>query len=221
LKTPITSIIGYINAINDGTIKDTKQIEDAIDIIFTKSLTMERLINDLIQLSKLETKQFSMQFMRIEANELAIDLMSRHKLDIKTAHLTLRYKIDREALSKKYLIIDLERIDQVFANLISNAIKYTKAKDSIIIKFGIDSTKDNFYVSVTDTGSGISQDDLPHIFDRFYMSSTVSEEKRMSSTGLGLTISKEIIAAHRGTIFAKSRLGKGSTFTFTIPLYKD
>ncbi|MDD4582819.1 MAG: PAS domain-containing sensor histidine kinase [Eubacteriales bacterium] len=221
LKTPITSILGYINAIKDDTIKDIKQIEDAIDIIFAKSLTMERLINDLFQLSKLETKQFSMQFMRIEANELAIDLISRHKLDIKAAQLTLSYKIDREALSNKYLIIDLERIDQVFANFISNAIKYTKEKDRIIIKFGIDSAKENFYVSVTDNGCGIARDDLPHIFNRFYMSSTGSEEKRMSGTGLGLTISKEIIAAHRGTIYAKSRLGKGSTFTFTIPLYKD
>lgn len=219
LRTPITSILGYVSALKDGIIKDQDEISSAMDIISNKSLMLERLINDLFQLSKLETKQFSFNFMRVDILELSENLLDKHLLEIKTADLKLTYKIDHAALTNCYIIADQHRIVQVFSNIISNAIKYTNPKDKLNIKFGLNRKKDSFSVSISDTGVGVCQSDLPFIFDRFYKSATPSVGRQASSTGLGLTISKEIIDAHNGTISVSSKSEKGSTFIFTIPLY--
>lgn len=219
LRTPITSILGYVSALKDGTIKDDADVSSAMDIIANKSLTLERLINDLFQLSKLETRQFSFRFMRVDVLELSENLINKHLLDIKNADLKLDYKIDCNGLSNCYIIADTQRIFQVFSNIISNAIKYTSPKDKLIIKFGLNKKKDSFLVSITDTGMGVCQSDLPFIFDRFYKSAVPSAGRQASSTGLGLTISKEIIDAHNGTISVSSKHEKGSSFIFTIPLY--
>lgn len=215
LKTPITSILGYVNAIKDGTIEADNDKEEAIDIIFSKTQTLRRLIDDLIQLSKLETKQFSFHFTVVKADELAKNLVDQHLMDIKSANIKVEHKINYKALNNRFLIVDAERITQVFSNIITNSIKYTKAGGKITIKIGSKSKKNYFYVSITDNGVGIDPKDLPYIFDRFYKDPT----KPNRSTGLGLTISKEIITAHNGIIDVKSELNKGSTFTFYIPFY--
>lgn len=221
LKTPITSILGYVNALKDGTMSDVHEKEEAMEIISAKALTLERLIKDLFQLSKLETKQFTFRFMHLNTAELSKDLINQHILEIKTAGLKLSFKINDKELENSYIIVDPERISQVFSNIISNAIKYTVPNDKLGVKFSLDRKKENYIVSIYDSGIGISQEDLPYIFDRFFKANSASQSKRESSTGLGLAISKEIISAHKGTIYAKSQLGKGSTFTFTIPIYKE
>jgi signal transduction histidine kinase len=221
LRTPVTSILGYVNALKDGTINSDKDISKAVDIIDVKSRTLERLINDLFQLSKLETGQFSFHFMRMNALELSNDLINRHLLDIRSAGLNPEYKIQSKDLSEIYLIVDPERIDQVFSNIIINAIKYSKENGKISIKVTLEQKTKEFSVAILDNGAGIPKDDLPFIFDRFYKGNPSPNHKRMPSTGLGLTISKEIIAAHHGTISAKSYPDKGSTFTFTIPIYTE
>lgn len=221
LKTPVTSILGYVNALKDGTLRSEAEISKAVDIIFTKSQTLERLISDLFQLSKLETGQFSFHFMRVNALELSKDLINHHLLDIRTAGLTPEYRIQSKAISDTYLIVDPERIDQVFSNIITNAIKHSKENGKISIKIGLDPEAKEYYVAISDTGTGIVKEDLPYIFDRFYRGSSVTLQKREPSTGLGLTISKEIITAHKGQITAKSHPEKGSTFRFTIPIYID
>jgi signal transduction histidine kinase len=213
--------LGYVNALRDGTIEDKQLKEEALDIIFAKSLTLEHLIKELLQLSKLETKQFSFCFMLINTAELSRDLINQHIFDIKTAGLKLTFKINKGVLMDKYIIVDPERISQVFSNIIFNAIKFTLPNDKLDVKFGLDKKNENYTVTVYDSGSGISQNDLPFIFDRFFKAGSATQSKRESNTGLGLAISKEIIEAHKGTIIARSRLGKGSAFTFTIPLYKE
>ncbi len=220
LKTPITSILGYVNALNDGTLNTTEEKKSALEIISSKALTLEHLINDLFQLSKLETNQFSFNFMHISALEISQDLINQHLLDIKTAGLKSIIEINKEQLSKINIIADPKRIDQVFSNIIFNAIKYTEENDKLIIKFYLDKNLKNYVISISDTGLGISQEDLPFIFDLFYKSQTATLRKENGS-GLGLTISKEIIAAHGGEIWVKSNPGKGSTFTFSIPIYED
>lgn len=221
LKTPVTSIVGYVNALKDGTLRNQEDVESAIDIIAAKSRTLERLINDLFQLSKLETNQFSFHFLRTDAVELSKSLLNKHMLDIRTAELKLDYKIPYRALSGVYLVVDPERIGQVFANIVNNAIRFTAPGGRLSIKFGLDPSKNSYTVSVADSGSGIRPEDLPHIFDRFYRAGSGTAVRAGASTGLGLTISKEIISAHQGTLTAKSPPGKGSVFTFTIPVYKE
>lgn len=221
LKTPITSILGYVNALNDGTINRPDERKDAMDIISTKALLLEHLINDLFQLSKLESNQFSFDFMHLSALDLSRQLIGDHLLDIKSARIKPVIELDIPILEGRNIIADPKRIDQVFSNIVFNAIKYTEPNDKIKIKFGADSVLRNYTVAVSDSGSGIPPEDLPYIFDRFFKSHTPIRNGREAGSGLGLTISKEIINAHGGTISVKSNLGKGSTFTFTIPIYYD
>jgi signal transduction histidine kinase len=221
LKTPITSILGYVNALNDGTIDSPKERGDAMELISSKALLLEHLINDLFQLSKLESNQFSFDFMHLSALDLSQQLIDSHLLDVKSAGIRPIIELDSQILSDKYIIADPKRIDQVFSNILFNAIKYTQANDKIKIKFGVDQGLKNFIVNISDSGIGIPQEDLPYIFDRFFRAQTPVRTGKEIGSGLGLTISKEIINAHGGTISAKSNLGKGSTFTFTIPVYYD
>jgi len=221
LKTPITSILGYVNALIDGTISNPKERNDAMEIISSKALLLEHLINDLFQLSKLESNQFSFNFMHLSALDLSRQLVDKHLLDIKSADIKPVIELNPLVLHEIYIIADPNRIDQVFSNIIFNAIKYTEPGDKIKIKFDVDQGLKNYQVSISDSGVGIRKEDLPYIFDRFYKARTPVRSARDAGSGLGLTISKEIIIAHGGTISAKSNPGKGSTFTFTIPIYRD
>ena len=221
LKTPITSILGYVNALNDGTINAPKEKLAAMEIISTKALLLEHLINDLFQLSKLESNQFSFNFMHLSALDLSKQLISQHLLDIKSAKIKPIIEMEIPALTGKNIIADPKRIDQVFSNIVFNAIKYTEPNDKLKIKFGIDHGSKNYIVTISDSGIGIPQDDLPYIFDRFFKAHTPIRAGKETGSGLGLTISKEIITAHGGTISARSNLGKGSTFTFCIPIFYD
>ncbi len=211
LKTPLTSVLGYVNALKDGTIKNKHEVENAIDIIFSKTQTLRRLIDDLMQLSKLETKQFSFNFAYVQASDLVKQLVNEQSMDIKSANVDVTYKINYKVLKDKLLIADTERIIQVYSNIITNSLKYTKENGKIIVKIG--SRRRQLFVSVWDNGTGIDPKDMPYIFDRFYKDPTRANK----STGLGLTISKEIIDAHKGKIIAKSELNKGCTFIFYIP----
>lgn len=221
LKTPITSILGYVNALNDGTINNPKEKKAAMDIISSKALLLEHLINDLFQLSKLESNQFSFNFMHLAALDLSRQLIDQHLLDIKSAKIKPIIEFESQSLTGKNIIADPNRIDQVFSNIVFNAIKYTEPNDKLKIKFGTDHDSKNYIVSISDSGIGIPQEDLPYIFDRFFKSHSPVRPGKEAGSGLGLTISKEIIAAHGGSISAKSNLGKGSTFTFSIPIYYD
>jgi len=221
LKTPITSILGYVNALNDETLSGPEEKKAAMEIISSKALLLEHLINDLFQLSKLESNQFSFNFMHLSALELSQQLIDQHFLDIKTAKIKPIIDIEIHSLSGKKIIADPKRIDQVFSNIIFNAIKYTKPNDKIKIKFGLDQGSRNYVVSISDSGIGIPQEDLPYVFDRFFKAHAPIREGKEIGSGLGLTISKEIITAHGGDISVRSNLGKGSTFTFSIPFYED
>ncbi len=221
LKTPVTSILGYINALKDETIGGDNERSAAIDTIFSKALTLENLIQDLFQLSKLETNQFSFKFMQLSPLELISSLIDKYSLDIKNADLRLITDIDAQSLSDISIIADPERIGQVFSNILFNALNYSSKNGKITIKSGLTAEKDFFFVSITDTGAGIPKEDLTNIFTRFYRVQSTARAPVPGGSGLGLTISKEIIEAHHGSINAKSRLEKGSTLIFTIPVYEE
>ncbi len=221
LKTPVTSINGYARALLDNIITDPHERADALNLIYTKSLMLERLISDLFQLSKLETNQFSFQYMEMTADVLCKQLIEKHSYDIVSRKLDLVININYNELENQYIICDSERINQVFSNLLNNAFKHSDESGKIIMNFGINKKSSSLEISITDTGTGISADDLPHVFDRFYKSPNLNNPKNPAGTGLGLTISKEIIEAHGGNIYAKSMFGKGATFNFTIPIYED
>lgn len=222
LRTPITSMAGYLAALKDGTISNDEDKKESMDIITAKTLTLKKLIDDLDQLSKLETHQFTFDFMLCSAGDTAQLLTSNTLSDISSAGFEVSMDCDINQLSKYWIVIDYDRIYQVFSNLITNAIKYSQDDKSIFMEFKIDEPQENFIISVKDHGIGIKEEHVPHVFDRFYRAGkNDTNQLNIEGRGLGLTLCKEIMTAHQGDIYAESTYGCGSTFTFIIPLYKE
>lgn len=222
LRTPITSILGYITAMLDGTITEPLARNNYLEIIQSKSMMLQRLIEDLFQLTQLESKQISFNFSQITVNELAEEMTNKYAWEIKSAGLHFKSSLPAFHLADSAeLIIDFERIHQVFSNLIFNAIKNTPASGTIHITYELIDLRGKSFllVKVQDNGSGIREQDLNHVFDRFYKGPQSNSSKRIGS-GLGLTIAREIVEAHQGKIWVESQYKVGSTFLFTLPIYQ-
>lgn len=220
LKTPLTSILGYVTALRDDTVTDMTQRREMLDLIYNKSLTLDKLIFDLVQLSKLETHQFPLDFSLVKCRELADTLISGHVHDGDDFDITIEYSIS-DRIRSQMLAADVDRIDQVFTNLISNALRFTEKGNKINVEFDLNNDYTYFTFSVTNYGSIISREDLTHIFDRFYRVKKGQPSANERSSGLGLTISKELILAHNGNIDAESNPTHGTVFTVSIPLFDE
>lgn len=219
-RTPVTLIAGYLTAIEDGTFSGEAERNEAMKIITAKTMLLKNLIDDLEQLSKLETQQFTFDFVTYTITDIADYLGKENCADLDAAGFEVELTYDRNKLQKHWVIADQNRINQVFSNILVNAMKYSAGSKKILIRFELDAAAENFLVSVRDFGVGISPEKLINIFDRFYRDSTRTPEA--SGRGLGLTICKEIIVAHGGKITAVSNPDfVGSKFIFTIPLYKE
>lgn len=194
---------------------------DYLEFIYKKSLHLQRLVQDLFQLTQYDSGQGYFNFSQITIRELIEQAVEKYQIDVteRKHSFHLSFEQDPEFLGA-FLIIDEERIDQVFTNIIYNSIKYTPAGGEISIQLGYqDDNKKALLVSISDTGDGIDQEELERIFERFYRSK--KNDRTKDGGGLGLTISKEIIERHKGNIWAESELGKGSIFLFTIPIYGE
>jgi PAS domain S-box-containing protein len=223
LKTPITAVIGHVSALRDEKFDNETEKKQAIETIYNKTIKLEHLIHDLFLLSKLETNQLSFDFMIIECSELGEDLLRNHRMDVTSLGRELRVKMDKRNLENIRVVADEVRIDQVFTNILSNAIRYSPAGGTITVEVSANHRKQKFYFSISDKGPGIPKEEQGQIFDRFYKRSAeeIPDLQTDFSTGLGLTICKEIVDAHGGEIYVKSSLGRGSTFMVELPLYLD
>ncbi|MBR6799901.1 MAG: PAS domain S-box protein [Firmicutes bacterium] len=222
LRTPITSIAGYLTALSDGTMSSDKEKAEAMDIITSKTLTLKKLVDELDQLTKIETHQFTFNFESYTAAEATAMMISCSVSDARSAGFDVYIDYDTNLLSDHWIIIDADRINQVFSNLVNNSIKYSMNTKKLWLDFEIDDNEENFVVSVKDSGIGIKDQHISHIFDRFYRADVKDNTLHtIEGRGLGLTLCKEIINAHQGEIFAESTYGTGSTFTFIIPIFKE
>ncbi len=222
LRTPITSIAGYLTALSDGTMSSDKEKAEAMDIITSKTLTLKKLVDELDQLTKIETHQFTFNFESYTAAEATAMMISCSVSDARSAGFDVYIDYDANLLSDHWIIIDADRINQVFSNLVNNSIKYSTNTKKLWLDFEIDDNEENFVVSVKDSGIGIKDQHISHIFDRFYRADAKDNTLHtIEGRGLGLTLCKEIINAHQGEIFAESTYGTGSTFTFIIPIFKE
>lgn len=216
LGTPMTAIQGYVKAMKDGIIQqgDPKYIS----LIYEKTLFVNRLIQDLFELSKLEARQIAFHFVPIRVQPLIQQIYDEFEVDVQEhgLHLVIPEPIP---YADTLLQIDFKRIEQVFTNLIYNAIKHTPAGGTISIDVTVTKSKNHVIIQVTDTGSGIEEADLPYLFDRFYKGEK-SRKSDSGGTGLGLAIVKEIIETHGGTVGVTSQLNQGSTFYFSLPIRK-
>lgn len=212
LKTPVTSIQALSETILDGLAPQPEQQQRYITTILQESKRLDRLIRDLLDLSQLEADELSIVCEKL--NLQAWLLAETDKLEplLTPKQLRLHTNIP-ENLPAAWG--DKDRLTQVFTNLITNAIRHSPEQSEITIS--LSATKQHIAISISDLGSGIAPADLPYIWDRFYRADK-SRARSYGGTGLGLAITKKLVAAMRGTITVHSTVGKGSTFTFTLPV---
>lgn len=185
--------------------------------IYSDTQMMARIIEDLQDLSKLESGHVAFQLERMEIQPFLRSLYERKKVLMEEEGIQFHYK--EEVSMPMTCLLDAVRIKQVYMNLVMNAQKFTPAGGVIAIDVTYPNASAHRFVkvSVQDSGRGIAQEDLPFIFDRFYKVYQNSQGE-VRGAGLGLAIAKEIIEAHGGTILVASKKGKGSVFTFTLPI---
>ncbi|HBM80767.1 MAG: HAMP domain-containing sensor histidine kinase [Clostridiales bacterium] len=210
LRSPITSIRGFIQGILDGTIAEDKE-KYYLKIALSESKRLTRLISDVLDLSRLESGEFSLKIGKFDINELIRITIIRFEKEIEEKDLSGNVVLYGDEL---YVLADRDRIGQVVSNLIDNAIKFTGNGGIITIKTSIEDRK--VVVSIGDTGVGIPEKELKLIWDRFHMVDKSRSTKK--GTGLGLSIVKQIIKQHDESIWVESEEGKGTTFYFTLTL---
>lgn len=211
LRTPLTAIRGFVETLKEGAIDDPENNRRFLNIIEAHTERLNNLINDLLQLSKIESQEIKMEFQPVVLKELVEGVVSNFKEAIKQKAHIIEINIPPDFPT---IEVDPQRIEQVFINLLDNAIKFTPQKGRICIK-AVDRGED-IRVEVSDTGIGIPQEHLPRIFERFYRVDK-ARSRELGGTGLGLSIVKHIVQAHRGKVGVESELGKGSNFFFILP----
>jgi two-component system phosphate regulon sensor histidine kinase PhoR len=214
LKTPVTSIRGFAETLLDGAMEDPDALREFLGIILDESLRLERLVGDLLDLSRIESKQLRIRLERVPVDELILSAVKTLEDRIRTKGQTLSVEIPETFM----VDVDVDRVRQIILNLLSNAMAYTPEKGAIRIRAEREST--GWLLQVSDTGIGIPTKDLPRIFERFYRVDK-ARSRDSGGTGLGLAIVKHLVEAHRGEIDVKSQVGKGTTFTIRFPLQED
>ncbi|MEK4675041.1 MULTISPECIES: sensor histidine kinase [Bacillus] len=211
LKTPITSIIGYVEGIKDGVANTPEKMDKYLTTIHTKAKHMDTLIDELFLFSKLDLNRVPFQFETVELNTFMQELIEEMQMDLSEEGIEVNLQLHASPL---YVTADCEKINRVISNLIHNSVKYMD-KEEKKITVTVSSDNNKVIVKVMDNGSGIESDTLPYIFERFYR----TEQSRNSSTGgsgLGLAIAKQIVEEHGGKIWAESELGKGTSIFFSL-----
>ncbi|MFP4457034.1 MAG: sensor histidine kinase [Clostridia bacterium] len=216
LNTPITLISGYASALSEGLVTKENQ-KKYLELIEKKSIDLSNLIDDLIELSNLETTQIKLKIVEYNIHSLIEEVYHRFKDEVVEKGLKFDIKELDNKLSYKNVLIDRKQINKVFSNLIYNSLKHTNEG---FITIRVKTNNDFAIIEVEDSGKGISEEQLPFVFDRFYKGS-ISRNSEKSGSGLGLHISKKIVSLHNGEIWAKSDENSGATFVFTIPLAKN
>lgn len=212
LKTPITSIIGYVDAIQSGVARTEEKKEKYLNIIESNAQYTNKLIDDLFLFSKLDINQMQYEFVRMPICEFLQDVIVEKQLELEESGVNVSYTID--IAKDKLLAIDGKMVYRIMSNIMSNAIKYGN-KETPEIHIEASEEPDGVKVAISDNGQGISQENLEHIFDVFFRED-VSRNKEIGGTGLGLSIAKQLVQAHGGAIIATSKMGEGTTITFTL-----
>lgn len=212
LRTPMTSIKGYVEGLKDGKAKDEETFNRYLAVIERKTESLDRLIDDLSLFSRVELGKMDMHFQVVDSRWMLDKIADSKELDFDNPETSVLMK---RPFPSVLVNVDIERITQVVDNLFENAKKYSLGQCIIIMEA---SMRENFLqVCIKDNGEGISSEDLPHIFDLFYRGEK-SRSREYGGTGLGLAICKYIIEEHGGKIWAKSRRRQGTEVCFSVPL---
>ena len=213
LRTPLTSMRSYIETLSEGAWQDQEMAPRFLKITLDETDRMIRMINDLLDLSRMDNGNLKLNLEMVNFNELVNFVLDR--FDVIISNGDKKYKIIREFTQRPLFVeVDADRMIQVIDNIMNNAIKYSPDGGKITIR--LMETHKNVILSISDQGLGISKKDLSRIFDRFYRVDKARARKQ-GGTGLGLAISKEVVKALGGTIWATSIENYGSTFYISLP----
>jgi signal transduction histidine kinase len=212
LRTPLTSIRAMTEAMADGVVTEPATVQRYHTTIRSQIESLANLINDLFELSKLESEQIELQLEPINLNDLLSDVLESMQPQAKNKNVSLK-GIFCEDLPM--IRAELIKIQRVLYNLVQNAIRHTPANGSIALITKV--VPQGVQVEVADTGEGISSEDLPYIFDQFFRGDK-SRSRETGGAGLGLAIAKRIIEAHRGKIWVESQVDRGTRFSFILPM---
>ncbi|WP_042459623.1 two-component system histidine kinase PnpS [Neobacillus dielmonensis] len=206
LKTPVTSIKGFSETLLDGAMNNQETLESFLSIILKESDRLQSLIQDLLELSKLESHSFTLNKQELNLHQLLEEVVTLLSGKAKTKNISLDLICP---ISPVAIRGDVDRLKQVFINLIANAITYTPSHGVVTVK--LVEHKNSVVVMVKDTGIGIEEKEIPRIFERFYRVDR-ARSRNSGGTGLGLAIVKHIVEAHHGNLSVESEVGKGSVF---------
>jgi two-component system, sensor histidine kinase and response regulator len=210
LRTPLASILGYVEILREEGMTGP-DAEHCAEVIERNAQRLLRLVGDLQLLSQIQSGRLEMEFRRADLVDLAAAAVEELRPEAKRKHIDLAFS----ATAIPILSVDITRIAQLLANLLSNAVKFTPDGGRVEVRLGREGS--HVVLTVADTGAGIPPADQERIFERFYRTA-IARRQEIQGTGLGLTITRAIVAAHHGTITVESAEGRGSTFTVRLPL---
>jgi len=210
LRTPLAAIKAIVDTLRDGAVDDSVATADFLNRLDIEVDGMTQMVNELIELSRIETGKIKLKLEPVNINNLVEEVMTRLTPQADRKQISIFNKLFPELPPVK---ADKERVQQVITNILHNAVKFTPQGGKIEVSTALDGQ--NVAVKVSDTGIGISEEDLSHIFERFFKA---DKSRSSGGTGLGLAIAKHTIQVHGGTIWVQSELGKGSTFGFNLPI---
>ena len=216
LKTPLTSIQGFAQAIMDGTAATPEARHQAAAVIYKEAGRMHRMALDLLDLARLDAGTADLKMSPVDVTGLLRAVVE--KFEPMAAQANVRFELEM-ASDLTAMNADGDRLAQVFTNLVDNALKFTPPGGTITIRAVQD--RGEVQVSVADTGQGIASDAIPHIFDRFFRADSARSGGAQHGAGLGLAIVQEIVAAHGGRISVRSSAGRGTAFLVHLPLKRN
>ncbi|WP_066366565.1 ATP-binding protein [Neobacillus fumarioli] len=211
LRTPISMLQGYSEAIVDDIAETQEEKKEMARVIYDESLRMGRLVNELLDLARMEAGHIQLSMEEVNLESFINRIIYKFQGMAKDNEISLSAELENAIPA---ISLDPDRIEQVLTNLIDNAMRHTPKGGTILITVTLD--QKGITIKVKDSGSGIPEEDLPFVFERFYKADK-ARTRGKSGTGLGLAIAKNIIEAHNGTISVQSKYGQGTTFAFWLP----
>jgi two-component system phosphate regulon sensor histidine kinase PhoR len=215
LRTPLTTIKGYAETLLEGALKEDRAFQ-FVQVIKRHTDRLTKIVEDLLMLSKIETKEFNLKMDVISVRDFIDDIIDFVKNPAEKKKISLSRN---EIPSSLAVQADRDYLEQILINLLDNAIKYTPEGGRVTVS-AIERDSKDIQFSVEDNGIGIPKEDLSRIFERFYRVDK-GRSKELGGTGLGLSIVKHLVQAHGGRVWVESQIGKGSTFYLTLPKRRE
>ncbi|MGM9925970.1 MAG: ATP-binding protein [Bacillus sp. (in: firmicutes)] len=212
LRTPISMLQGYSEAIIDDIAQTEAEKKEMAQVIYDESLRMGRLVNELLDLARMEAGHITLNFENVQLDTYLSRIASKFSGLAKDKHISIITDLEGR---DRHWMLDPDRMEQVLTNLIDNAIRHTPERGEVILRQYVNGDG-KLVIEVRDSGSGIPAEDLPFVFERFYKADK-ARTRGQSGTGLGLAIANNIVKAHNGEMSVVSALGEGTTFTSIIP----